>query len=132
MLTYALQEAIDASTDDILDFLERDIRSIHPYKQKLEGAEITVHIQGVRTGNIIAVYARTSTSEGRGDEMIRFEVVRHTKTSSMVKAFYECDNPHSILMFHRIWARLAIAFRADFAGEALRKLNKIEKQKKTG
>ena len=39
MLTYSLEESLDASAEDILEFLERDVRLIHPDKQPHEQPE---------------------------------------------------------------------------------------------
>jgi hypothetical protein len=124
MPTATLREAMDANADDILDFLEREIRSIHPCEQQSGGMKINV--QREHHGMLSVVYERTCGNEQVGMGIIRFEVIQRAKTMSTIKAFYEGNNQQLVILFYRIWTKLAIAFGATFAGEALRTLHELE------
>jgi hypothetical protein len=126
MLTADLQEAMDANADDILDFLEREIRAIQPCKQPSEGMNMMIDVQREHKGNMISVYERTCQAGQNRSGIIRFEVIQYTKTLSIIKAFYEVNDQQFILVFYRIWTKLAIAFGATFAGEAFRALHELE------
>lgn len=129
MLTSTLQEAVDANAGDILDFLERTSRSIPFYKQEPEQSDETGRssfFEVERRDQIVSIYARCSASDEQRDEIIRFEVVERTKSISLINAFYQHDAPQVLLLFYRIWTRLAIGFGAPFAGIALTKLRELE------
>jgi hypothetical protein len=54
MLTYSVEESVDASAEDILDFLAREVQYIHPDKVQIkqpERIERTVNFYGERKGN---------------------------------------------------------------------------------
>lgn len=129
MLTTRLREAIDANAGDVLDFLERTSRSIPFYREETKqpnGTDKPLVFEVERKNNIISIYARHPASDSLADEIIRFEVLERTKSVSMINAFYQHDNPQFLLIFYRVWTRLAIGFAAPFAGRALAKLQELE------
>lgn len=129
MLTTRLQEAIDANAGDTLDFLERTSRSTPFYREETKqpngtGEPLVFEVE--RKNNIISIYASRPASDSPADEIIHFEVLKRTKSVSMINAFYQHDNPQFLLIFYRIWTRLAIGFAAPLAARALAKLHELE------
>lgn len=129
MLTYSVEESIDANAEDILGFLAREVQYIHPDKVQIEQPEKmekTVNFYGERKGNIVSIFVKPYESNEQGEEVIKLEVIRRSETNSVIKAFYEGNNSHIVLKFYKIWSRVGVAFGASFAGSALRKLHDLE------
>ena len=138
---YYLEVPIDASVSDILAFLKRENRLIHPeYHQATTPDEenFTVNFHAEIKNNILSIYTKIYTTptgksgpknwldapSGQGNEVIRFEVIRVTDTRSLIKSSRasSCE-----VMFWRRWERLAITFGASFASEAQRMLAEVER-----
>ena len=129
MLTSRVHESIDANAEAVLDFLEKAARFLYldcPSSRQPEAAAGSTSFCVERVGSVISVRENSGISGQRGAEMIRFEVVQHTKTEARVDGFHAADNQDFTLMFYRIWLRLAIAFSARSAGETLRKVQELE------
>lgn len=133
VITHSFKERLDASSEDILEFLERDVQYIRsPVRESRQNeyGQSTIGFYGIRQGNVVSIYRKSCDTEGGESEIIRFQAVQGTKSTSVVEASCVGDNSYVVLIFYRIWARLAIAFDAGFAGQALNQLQELQSQKR--
>ncbi len=98
---------------------------MHQFRQP-NSREENIHFDVECTGNTVSIYARLAASDQEDDEIIRFEVAQRTIGRSIINAFYDCNKPCFARMFYTMWTKLAIGFRAPFAGKALKKLHELE------
>lgn len=126
MAAYLVEESVDANAEDILDFLAREVQYIHPDADQINQPARINNFYGERKDNTVSIYIKSSASDGQGKEVIRFEVISRLESISVIKAFYESNNSHIALRFYKIWSRVGVAFGANFAYEALRKMHDLK------
>jgi len=152
MISYKIEYPIEAKVDDVLAWLEKDMRRIESYYYK---GELRATFQCQRQFNSIKVshtlYLPKVASESRdikqaekisgkhfqetdnalilpGDISFSFEVDRVTDTRSVIICQYAADNLHIEKLFYTYLARLGIVFNADFKESVAKELEEIELQ----
>lgn len=147
MIMCFLEIAINAKVTDVLDFLERENRFIHPYNHlsdKPDGEDITVNFCSKRNEDKIAISTKIYTTragtlfpkcyldapDGQGNEVIRFEVTRLTDTRSLIKGLYVEGNSVIELMFLKRLERLMIAFETKLPEQYRLRVEELEKEER--